>query len=344
MKDGSPLKRDPKSTNMIAGEAVKQVYQFGSSIKDDPLRQQRMERALKFRADYGSGITTASNGSPYFIGVWDTVSTLGAGWLGLFGVGILHITLSALAALVLSSPAAYFSFARRLDFSWSTYFLCIAIGVPILVYLIASIKYKQSISLKKYRMAFYNTNLDPHVSYARHALSIDENRKDFPRVSWSEEASDNALITSNREGPIRFKQIWFAGNHSDVGGSYAENESRLSDVTLSWMVEEATSLPHPLIVDSSVLNLYPSSAGPQHDERESFIDRQPAWLTKLALMFMPRSKFGWPEGFRQPPNNAPLHPSVLERFARERVLIYGSNIPYRPANLRAHNDVKRYYS
>jgi hypothetical protein len=87
------------------------------------------------------------------------------------------------------------------------------------------------------------------------------------------------------------------------------------------MVEEATSLPQPLIVDRSVLNLYPSSSGPQHDERESFIDGRPDWQVKIALKLMPRSKFGWPEGFRQPPNDAPLHPSVLERFAQKSVLI-----------------------
>src|SRR5450756_740209 len=32
------------------------------------------------------------------------------------------------------------------------------------------------------------------------------------------------------------KQVWFAGVHSDVGGSYAEAESGLSKIALRWML------------------------------------------------------------------------------------------------------------
>jgi uncharacterized protein (DUF2235 family) len=343
MKDGSQLRRDPKSANIIATGAVKEVYQYGSSIKGDPLKNKRMERAFRFRSEYGSGTTTGSNGSPYFIGVWDTVATLGAGWGGLAGVALAHAMLALIIAFALSAGAKYLPFGSYLDFSYPTYFLSLLIGIPLFLYVIASLKYKQPISLKTYRMAFYNTNLDPAVAYARHALSIDENRKDFPRVPWAEEPAVNALVSDTRRGPVRFKQIWFAGNHSDVGGSYAENESRLSDISLSWMVEEATNVPHPILVDYSVLNLHPSSAGPQHDERENFIDSMPAWLTNLMLRFLPRSRVGWAEGFRAPPNDAPQHTSVIERFSHQGVLIYGTFSKYRPHNLRKHEDVWRLY-
>ncbi len=343
MKDGSPLKRDPKSTKAIASEAVKDVYQLGSSIKGDPLKSKRMERAFKFRADYGSGDTVVSNSSPYLIAVWDTVSALGAGWLGLGLMSLLCLILAAIAALLLKLAAIYFPFGDYLNFSYLILFLSFSIGVPALLYLIASLKIRRPASFARYKMAFYDTRLSPSVSYARHALSIDETRKDFARVLWAEEAENNPLVSSRREGPIRFKQIWFSGNHSDIGGSYSENESRLSDIALSWIAEEATSLPNPLIVDRSVLNLYPSSAGPQHDERESFIDSLPNWLSKIALKLIPRAKLGWKEGLRPVPKDAPLHPSVLERFKQERVLIYGQSIPYRPKNLREHNDVKYFY-
>jgi uncharacterized protein (DUF2235 family) len=342
MKDGSPLRRDPKSTKAIAAEAVKDIYQFGSSIKGDPLKNERMERAYKFRNEYGSGSTVSANSSPYFIGVWDTVATLGAGSRGIAMIVLLHAIAAGLVAFALSYGLPHLPFGHWFDFSYWAYFFFLLIGAPPLIYLVASIKFKQPISLKKYRMAFYNTNLGPAVSYARHALSIDENRRDFPRVPWSEEVPDNPLV-GKRDGPERFKQIWFAGNHSDIGGSYAENESRLSDISLSWMVEEAMNLPSPLVVDQNVLNLYPSSAGPQHDERESFIDARPEWQVKLALKLMSREKFGWPQGYRQPPNDAPLHPSVIERFSHERVLIYGRSTSYRPENLRNHKDVKHFY-
>ena len=343
MKDGSPLKRDSKSAHAIAAEAVKDVYQYGSSIKGDPLRGQRMERAYKFRNEYGSGNTVRSNESPYFIGVWDTVSTLGAGWRGIFGIAIAYLALAFVIASLIKWGVGYFASGSLFDFSRFTLFVTFAFVVPGLLYVIASVRYKQPLSLKRYRMAFYNTNLDPAVSYARHALSIDENRRDFPRVPWSEEAPDNPLL-NKKEGVERFVQIWFAGNHSDIGGSYAENESRLSDIALSWMVEQATSVSHPIVVDRSLLNLYPLSSGPQHDERRSLIDRQPGWLIKLASRFIPPSKLGWAEGFRQVPPDAPLHPSVLERFTQKGVLIYGDTVPYRPNNLRQHRDTKHFYS
>ncbi|WP_420969397.1 phospholipase effector Tle1 domain-containing protein [Bradyrhizobium sp. B120] len=37
--------------------------------------------------------------------------------------------------------------------------------------------------------------------------------------------------------------MWFAGSHSDVGGSYPENEARLSDISLCWMAHAAENFP-----------------------------------------------------------------------------------------------------
>jgi len=43
------------------------------------------------------------------------------------------------------------------------------------------------------------------------------------------------------------RQVWFAGVHSDVGGSYSEKESGLSKITLEWMLAEAVAAK--LLVD-----------------------------------------------------------------------------------------------
>jgi hypothetical protein len=276
--------------------------------------------------------------------VWDTVSTLGAGWRGLIAIGAGYLLISLLAGSITLFGFKYFFGVGNTVDSYLCHFLFFLIGVPFITYLISSFSYKQPLNLKKYRMAFYNTNLDPNVTYARHAISIDENRKDFGRVPWREEAPPMTSQEDKPDAPIRFKQIWFAGNHSDVGGSYTENESRLSDISLAWIVEEAEKLPHPIIVDKSVLNLHPSSSGFQHDEREALIDRWPTWLVNLALEFIPRARFGWVEGFRKIPLDAPLHISVIERFKLETVAIYGTSLPYRPENLRNHNDVKGLYT
>jgi hypothetical protein len=96
---------------------------------------------------------------------------------------------------------------------------------------------------------------------------IDEYRRDFLRVPWG---GSKTVPDGSIENVTRFRQVWFAGNHSDIGGSYPENESRLSDITLEWMKtfiskelpDEATRI----IVNDDLLRPYPSSAGMMHDE------------------------------------------------------------------------------
>lgn len=79
---------------------------------------------------------------------------------------------------------------------------------------------------------FYDTKLGPNVAIARHALAIDEQREDFEPTIWTP-----------RDG-LDLKQIWFAGVHTDVGGSYPPDKQtgiRASDTPLKWMVDEAIS-------------------------------------------------------------------------------------------------------
>jgi uncharacterized protein (DUF2235 family) len=65
------------------------------------------------------------------------------------------------------------------------------------------------------------------VSIIRHALAIDERRAFFRQNLVEDQAGRD------------IKQVWFAGVHSDVGGSYQEAESGLSKISLSWMLREA---------------------------------------------------------------------------------------------------------
>jgi len=76
---------------------------------------------------------------------------------------------------------------------------------------------------------FYDTKIGSNVRVARHAIAIDELRRDFEPTVWQP-----------REN-LDLKQVWFAGAHSDVGGSYRRDEdgSLLSDVPLDWMMREA---------------------------------------------------------------------------------------------------------
>jgi hypothetical protein len=147
-----------------------------------------------------------------------------------------------------------------------------------------------------------------------------------------------------QNGKVWLAQVWFAGVHSDVGGSYIENESRLSDIALEWMVGEATGLPEPLIVDHSVLHVWPSATGPQHDEREGTVAGWPGWAVWLLTRIWPREELGWKPWVRKIPRNAPLHPTVLERFrVQGGVRHYDVTQPYRPAGLRLHRDTHTFY-
>jgi uncharacterized protein (DUF2235 family) len=329
------LKRDPKSARRIAAEAVKYVYQYGSSIKGDPYRAERHARAARFRAKYFSGDEQTSNTAPYFIGVWDTVGALGAGWFWLCAGAASYAGLAGLMALALALALG----PQLLLPS----FLALALGLPVAIYLGACLRYKGFLSLARYRMAFYDTELVYAVRYARHALSIDENRRQFECVPWDDEQSKRSGA-EEAATPPRFKQMWFAGSHSDVGGSYQETESRLSDIALAWMVEEAERLPHPICVDRSVLKLYPDAAGGQHNERKAAITACPRWLVRLALQFVDQRTFLWREGYRSIPPDAELHPTVLERFALSGVLMHDQIRPYRPPALRNHWAVRGYWS
>lgn len=80
------------------------------------------------------------------------------------------------------------------------------------------------------------TAQNPDMANGRHAVSIDERRCYFRNNLWG-----SALPNQD------IKQVWFAGVHSDVGGSYPYAESGLSQITLEWMLCEALS--YGLLVD-----------------------------------------------------------------------------------------------
>ena len=106
---------------------------------------------------------------------------------------------------------------------------------------------------------------------------------------------------------------------------YPENESRLSDMTMQWMLDEAQSLPNGLLTDRSVLRTNPSCKGMQHDETKTGVFSHAAKLNRPIIV------------------NATLHPSVEERFKEAAVLQYDLMLPYRPEGLRIHDGLLAYY-
>ncbi|HXO42116.1 MAG TPA: DUF2235 domain-containing protein [Thermoanaerobaculia bacterium] len=72
---------------------------------------------------------------------------------------------------------------------------------------------------------------NPDLNIIRHAISIDERRAFFRQNLFGPPSPMNP----NQD----VEEVWFAGVHSDVGGSYEEDKSQLSRIALRWMLCEA---------------------------------------------------------------------------------------------------------
>jgi uncharacterized protein (DUF2235 family) len=68
----------------------------------------------------------------------------------------------------------------------------------------------------------------PNAQRIRHALSLDERRRPF-REYLIDDPDDT-----------RREEVWFAGIHSDVGGTYADDDE-LSTIALTWVTEAAVA-------------------------------------------------------------------------------------------------------
>ncbi|KAJ6084364.1 hypothetical protein N7486_011164 [Penicillium sp. IBT 16267x] len=83
---------------------------------------------------------------------------------------------------------------------------------------------------------FYRVIANPPAQYIRHAVAIHERRLKFKP----------ALFHIDPDGPpVDIKEVWFAGNHSDIGGGYGLEKGQkhlLSDTALNWMLQEVLNL------------------------------------------------------------------------------------------------------
>jgi uncharacterized protein (DUF2235 family) len=168
------------------------------------------------------------------------------------------------------------------------------------------------------------TARNPLVRAFRHAIAIDERRQMFDVNRWTE----GQVFQPNPFGSELsqdIKQVWFAGNHSDVGGGYPEAESGLAKFPLSWLILEAKA--HGLRINTGMFNhlimgqpragatrtyVPPNVTAQLHDSMTG------AWKLVNAILPGP--------GLRFIPQGALVHWSVIERIAK--VTDYKSkNIP-----------------
>jgi uncharacterized protein (DUF2235 family) len=371
-----PLLRYRKAVKDITWEAVDTVLEHGAGHPRAEFEGERLELARRFQLKYGSGDGSDANVAPYFVGVFDTVAALGAS-----GLRYLVIQVGLAAGVAAAAFAAGFLPAVLIALLCSWWFGAgfmltgFVTQVAIIAAALASFWYWQNKATTKtivdypkpgeshsHQAVWKGENFDRllsrHVAFARSANAIDETRKDFDRVGWG--GSDEGA--PRFPGHERFRQWWFAGNHSDVGGSYPEPESRLSDIALEWMCREAVAVPDglitgPIFVDGRkmegagdaglALNIYPGAAGVQHceiagmrDTLDGFVDKLPKWSWLRNLV----GRQNWQTKIRDINAAGKVHPTVQQRFDLPYVVQCAAGLgPYRPDALVHHEDFKRYY-
>jgi uncharacterized protein (DUF2235 family) len=368
-----PLLRYRKQIHDISREAVETVYEHGAGHARAEYETEREEQARRFRAKYGSNFVgddadkDRSNAAAYFVGVFDTVAALGASGFRRFviqaGLTLLFAMVASLVSAVLAVvPALIANFNFGFGF-WSSEF---AMSAAVATLLVLWFLYRQRAQYTKtiydfpkkgeyhshqaeWKSGNFDRLLSMYVGKARSANAIDERRKDFNRVTWGQRDSK------------QLSQCWFAGNHSDIGGSYPEAESRLSDISLHWMLEEILKLDKPIKFGQvtvhgeamlgtgaagTPLHLFPDATSMQHSEiaaTRDTIDTFRERLPRILRGLLANANYEIIKRAILP--SATVHPTVKQRFALETVVdCAGDKVSsYRPEALREHQDFKQFY-
>lgn len=101
------------------------------------------------------------------------------------------------------------------------------------------------------RYEFLDVVLNRHIPHARHAVALDEMRGPFRPTLWRDVASGQDV-----------QQVWFPGDHSDVGGGHADKG--LSDGALDWMMREATDAVGLVFDRGRIRGFRPDAGGALH--------------------------------------------------------------------------------
>lgn len=157
----------------------------------------------------------------------------------------------------------------------------------------------QVFNRNKYK--YHDIGLNPTIQHAYHALAIDERRKPFSPSLWTKPAGWTGTL----------EQVWFAGVHSNVGGSYSPDG--LANEALHWMVEKAEDCG--LEFDKPFLQHYE----PHHDS---------VLNDSMAPLYRVFGSYERPIG-HQAADGEMIHQSVLDRMQ-------SPTCHYDPSNVRKY--------
>lgn len=156
----------------------------------------------------------------------------------------------------------------------------------------------KSVGWFRRRVVLPHTANLPDLRFGRHAVALDEKRSQYRPNLWA--------YPNQNDPAVDIQQVWFAGVHSDVGGSYEEDG--LADVTLQWMLDGARR--HGLLVDQAELARIRCQPNPSDQMHNPLL---PFWWL-----------LGWRR--RRVPHGAWIHDSARQRIAATA----SSASPYRP--------------
>lgn len=193
------------------------------------------------------------------------------------------------------------------------------------------------------RYQFHNVELPSITKRNFHALAIDEHRRPFQAAVWRDHKF-------KRVDPTATEQVWFAGDHCDIGGGHfdaaarsASNTPMLDDLALDWMLKRVTHHFEAFPFDPSVWKDVEAAAthAPQHDLRRG---QYLLWARNQRSIASQRIPLARSEFVRREVNESydryetpaaeMVHVSALERLGR-RVSCHGQTSAYTPPALVA---------
>ena len=173
------------------------------------------------------------------------------------------------------------------------------------------------------RFHFHDAELSAFVKSARHAVAIDERRKDFAPALWTNLKDLNQSVNADvAAADAPYQQQWFPGVHSSVGGG---GERRgLSDQAMDWVLDGARHMGLELDSDrhSRIFELVP--------DYTEYLDN----VAKPGLLYRAMNRFSAADRAPGPSALFELSMAARRRWLTSAVGLRDAK-PYRPPTLAA---------
>jgi uncharacterized protein (DUF2235 family) len=167
---------------------------------------------------------------------------------------------------------------------------------------------------------FHDTCLSSTVESARHALALDEFRRSFEPAMWTNLDILNEAARNAGAGEAIYRQHWFPGDHSSVGGGGIEEG--LSSGAFGWIAQGAQEAG--LALDTDALAAVAAladhrasllSSPAKRVSKESFMQKRPRAGPHLIEDVAEPARARWREPAEALPGKALYRPESLARVA-----------------------------